>query len=299
MVQIEIKMIGTKIAEARKRAGLSQAQLSEQLFISPQAVGKWERGESIPDIITFNKLAQILNVDLYYFLNSDPNTFQDSAVNETAHEIPVEIPEDKPVKKRSWNMSHTNWIDADFSGLNNLHEKFNMSNMQKCKFVGSDLSGLQLKHNNIQDCDFTNSNISNSVFQGSNLQKVMFNDCSLKQTKFGAANIENCDFTGADLREATFKYSNLSKCILTNAILTQTNFNGSSIENTVFEGVIEDCAFENSSFSKVTIQNTKIINTFFKGTRLKRINFINCQVDRLTYEFLKSGKADLTNITLI
>lgn len=42
-------MIGDKITEARKKNNISQAQLAERLFISPQAVGKWERGESMPD----------------------------------------------------------------------------------------------------------------------------------------------------------------------------------------------------------------------------------------------------------
>ncbi len=60
-------MIGNKIAEARKKINISQAQLAERLFISPQAVGKWERGESFPDIITFNRLAKTLGVDLNYF----------------------------------------------------------------------------------------------------------------------------------------------------------------------------------------------------------------------------------------
>lgn len=50
---METKMIGNKIAEARKNTNISQAQLVERLFISPQAVGKWERGESMPDITTF------------------------------------------------------------------------------------------------------------------------------------------------------------------------------------------------------------------------------------------------------
>lgn len=43
----ETKKIGNKIAEARKRINISQAQLAERLFISSQAVGKWERGESM------------------------------------------------------------------------------------------------------------------------------------------------------------------------------------------------------------------------------------------------------------
>ena len=64
---METKVIGNKIAEARKKINISQAQLAQHMFISAQAVGKWERGESIPDIITFNRLAKILGVDLNYF----------------------------------------------------------------------------------------------------------------------------------------------------------------------------------------------------------------------------------------
>ena len=64
---VNFKLIGNKIAEARKKVNISQAQLAQRLFISSQAVGKWERGESMPDIITFNRLAEILGVDLNYF----------------------------------------------------------------------------------------------------------------------------------------------------------------------------------------------------------------------------------------
>jgi transcriptional regulator with XRE-family HTH domain len=64
---METKIIGNKIAEARKQLNMSQAQLAERLFISPQAVGKWERGESMPDITTFGRMAKILGVDLNYF----------------------------------------------------------------------------------------------------------------------------------------------------------------------------------------------------------------------------------------
>ena len=62
MVQMETKMIGNKIAEARKKHNFSQAQLAEKLFLSAQAVGKWERGESMPGILTLNKLADLLNI---------------------------------------------------------------------------------------------------------------------------------------------------------------------------------------------------------------------------------------------
>jgi len=42
---LSTKIIGNRIAEARKKVNISQAQLAERLFISSQAVGKWERGE--------------------------------------------------------------------------------------------------------------------------------------------------------------------------------------------------------------------------------------------------------------
>ena len=61
------KSIGNKIAEARKNSNLSQAELAQQVSISPQAVGKWERGESMPDITTLHRLAEIFGVDLNYF----------------------------------------------------------------------------------------------------------------------------------------------------------------------------------------------------------------------------------------
>src|ERR1700712_4225819 len=81
---MDTKMIGNKITKARKKVNISQAQLAQFLFISPQAVGKWERGESSPDIITFNRLSEILEVDLNYFSEN----FQ-SAEDETASKMPT------------------------------------------------------------------------------------------------------------------------------------------------------------------------------------------------------------------
>ncbi|MDD3878119.1 MAG: helix-turn-helix transcriptional regulator, partial [Bacteroidales bacterium] len=52
------KFIGNKISAARKKINLSQAELGIKVSISSQAVGKWERGESMPDIATLNRLAE-------------------------------------------------------------------------------------------------------------------------------------------------------------------------------------------------------------------------------------------------
>ena len=294
---LETKKIGNKIAQARKKVNISQAQLAERLFISPQAVGKWERGESMPDITIFIRLAEILGVDLNYFSENFQSSATELTLTEPLLKQSAHLPSEKQ-KKLSWDMSRGNWVDADFSGLNNLHEKFSTSNMQRCKFIGSDLSGLLLKSNNVESSDFSGSVISSSHIQSSHLVNNLFKDCSLKETEFSESYIKTCDFTGADLTGATFKFSSFLKNTMTNPVLNRTSFIAIQLEDIVFDGTLDDCYFENCTFKKVIFQNSTLINTFFKNKSLKGIRFIDCQVDRMTYEFLKNGKADLTGIKL-
>ena len=50
--------IGTNISAYRKGLGLTQAGLAEKLNYSDKAVSKWERGESVPDVVTMAQLAE-------------------------------------------------------------------------------------------------------------------------------------------------------------------------------------------------------------------------------------------------
>ncbi len=296
-MMLNSKSIGNKIAEARKKINLSQAELAQQVSISSQAVGKWERGESMPDITTLNRLAEIFGVDLNYFSES----FQSVDARTTTF-APSYDETGEPQKKKNglnWNMSSGNWVDADFSGLNNLKDKFSTSNMKNCKFIGSDLSDLTLQANNIVGCDFSNSNMRNSKIQASNIESNQFIECSLIDTEFSASEIRNCNFSKANFSGVELKTTELRNCNVENAIWKLSTFELSHISDTVFNGLIEDCSFDNCSFSKVTFKNSKILNTFFKGKKLKGISFIECEADRMTYEFLKNGKANLTGLTLL
>lgn len=292
---LNAKMIGDKIATARKKINISQAQLAQRLFISSQAVGKWERGESMPDITTLNTLSEILGVDLNYFSESFPSEAPETPVMKQ----PVELPSKKEQKKLNWDMSRGNWVDADFSGLKDLHEKFSSSNMQRCKFIGSDLAGLLLKSNNVDNCDFSGSDFSRSHIQNSHLANNLFKGCSMKETEFSGSHISGCDLTDADLTGVVIRSGGMDKSTLANAVWNRTSFKETYLGDMTFEGAIEDCYFENCAFKRVTFQNATLTNTFFKCRSLKGIRFINCQADRMTYEFLKSGKADLTGITLL
>lgn len=64
--------IGSNIALYRKRAGLTQAALAEKLNYSDKAVSKWERGESMPDVMTLVQLANQFDITVNDLL-LDPN----------------------------------------------------------------------------------------------------------------------------------------------------------------------------------------------------------------------------------
>lgn len=65
-------LIGMNIAAYRKRSGLTQLGLAERLNYSDKAVSKWERGESVPDVITMAQLAEQFGITVGDLL-VDPN----------------------------------------------------------------------------------------------------------------------------------------------------------------------------------------------------------------------------------
>ena len=63
--------LGERIKEARKTAGLTQADLAEKLNVHVRTVSKWERGICEPDISVFGSLAAALGVSLGSLFGSE------------------------------------------------------------------------------------------------------------------------------------------------------------------------------------------------------------------------------------
>ncbi len=82
--------IGANISAYRKRAGLTQAGLAEKLNYSDKAVSKWERGESVPDVVTLAQLAEQFGITVNDLL-VDPNALpEDTGKVQQAMEQVVE-----------------------------------------------------------------------------------------------------------------------------------------------------------------------------------------------------------------
>ncbi len=80
--------IGANISAYRKREGWTQAQLAEKLNYSDKAVSKWERGESVPDVLILANLAELLGITVNDLL-VDPNALpeQTGAVQHAMEQV--------------------------------------------------------------------------------------------------------------------------------------------------------------------------------------------------------------------
>lgn len=59
-----METLGTRIAEYRKRCGMTQEQLAEYMEVTPQAVSKWENDLSCPDITALPRMADLFHVSV-------------------------------------------------------------------------------------------------------------------------------------------------------------------------------------------------------------------------------------------
>ena len=52
------------IYELRTKRGLSQEELAEKVFVTRQAVSRWETGETLPNIDTLKLLSKLFDVSI-------------------------------------------------------------------------------------------------------------------------------------------------------------------------------------------------------------------------------------------
>ena len=68
---------GEKVRSLRTERGLTQEKLADFLGVSFQAVSKWERGDTVPDIYMLPSIASFFGVTTDYLLSYDVNKEKD------------------------------------------------------------------------------------------------------------------------------------------------------------------------------------------------------------------------------
>ena len=54
----------------RTKKGISQEELAEKVFVTRQAVSRWETGETVPNIEALKLLSKLFDVSIYTLLGS-------------------------------------------------------------------------------------------------------------------------------------------------------------------------------------------------------------------------------------
>jgi transcriptional regulator with XRE-family HTH domain len=72
-MMLNTQLIGSYISSLRKERDFTQVELADKVNVSHQAVSKWERGESIPDIGTLVELSRIFDTSVDRILEGGEN----------------------------------------------------------------------------------------------------------------------------------------------------------------------------------------------------------------------------------
>lgn len=90
--------LGKRIVSNRRRLGITQDRLAEQLGVTAQAVSKWENDQSCPDIAMLPKLAEIFGISVDCLLGlSEPEKVQEVELVE-----PVQAQESEESSRRKY-----------------------------------------------------------------------------------------------------------------------------------------------------------------------------------------------------
>lgn len=76
--------VGRKIADLRKRKGLTQRMLADKIFTSDKNLSKWETGKALPDLEYLLAICEALEVDITYFTADEYVNVEISAARKIA-----------------------------------------------------------------------------------------------------------------------------------------------------------------------------------------------------------------------
>ncbi|MBR5587041.1 MAG: helix-turn-helix domain-containing protein [Clostridia bacterium] len=76
----KLKTLSTNIKKYRFSLGITQEELAQKLFVTPQAVSKWETGTALPDVENLIKLADIFSMSADRLLGREDVADEDVAL---------------------------------------------------------------------------------------------------------------------------------------------------------------------------------------------------------------------------
>lgn len=103
-------MIGERLLDLRKDAGLTQDDLAEVLFISKHSISSYERDKSEPPDSVKIKIAKFFNVSIDYLLG-----VVDAPVAYDEHRDSLRLPKEFPEKAKEELLDYANYLICKYN----------------------------------------------------------------------------------------------------------------------------------------------------------------------------------------
>lgn len=76
-------MYGEKIKTKRRELHLSQEDLANKIFVTRQAISKWENDKATPTMTNLRELSEVFDVDMAYFIGEGEKTIDDKKIKDS------------------------------------------------------------------------------------------------------------------------------------------------------------------------------------------------------------------------
>ena len=146
------------------------------------------------------------------------------------HAIQNKLPWDELLAQRPGyfydvrNLSGTDLIDIDLSGLNLRDISFAYTNCSRSKFIKSFLAECSFTFSELVETNFDRAFLENVRFGFSDLSNASFNGAFLKGANLGNCNLTNVDFRNADLTNTMFYGANMKNVKLSGQDMSTAKF---------------------------------------------------------------------------
>ncbi|PAT01941.1 hypothetical protein CI105_03535 [Candidatus Izimaplasma bacterium ZiA1] len=85
------ELMGLYLSKLRKERKLTQKEIAKLCSISPQAVSKWERGESVPDIESLEKMSILYDLSINEIINGVKNKIEKTSKSKNILKLIISI----------------------------------------------------------------------------------------------------------------------------------------------------------------------------------------------------------------
>ena len=116
--------LNEKIFYCRRKAGLSQEALAEELGVSRQAVSKWETGDAVPEISKLLSLAKTFDVTTDWLLSEEEPEEENAGVNYFQETADWNGTEDTTTDAERFEQAADDWMERVPGVLGRLVKKF-------------------------------------------------------------------------------------------------------------------------------------------------------------------------------